>query len=127
MRRALLSLVALLATATMAASCLSPTLPLPPPGQPDAISGDSTGLWQIAGHCAVGASVRIVNQRTSQFAGDEDLDRTGTYNIAIEGKQCDAMMITQEPFIDSGDMSSPTEFVLQAWNNGMAVDPNACP
>jgi hypothetical protein len=125
MRRLLIALAILAALATTAPSCLSPTLPLPPPDQPDAIMQDSTGLWQIVGHCTLGADVDVQNTRTGRGVTEQDLANQGTYHVALAGKACDLARVEETETDDS--RTPPTFFVLQAYSNGAPVDPSACP
>jgi hypothetical protein len=125
-RRALTTVAALAAFATMAASCLSPTLPLPPPDAPESISGpNSTGLWQISGNCVAGAIVSVFNTNTGRGEEEEDLANTGTYSVTIAGTECDIVSVEQAT--TAGAASESTTFTLQAVSSGEAVNPNACP
>lgn len=110
----------------MAASCLSPTLPLPPPDAPEGISGPSSaGLWQISGNCVVGAIVTVFNTKTGRGEVAEDLANAGTYSVTIAGSACDLVWVDQET--TGGDASASTTFTLQSVASGQAVDPGACP
>lgn len=115
MRRASLFFAALVVLATTA-SCLSPTLPLPPPEQPDFVSQDSTGLWQIAGNCDRGALVTVFDTATGRGVVVEDVARSGTYHVAIAGKVCDTVWVSQQTL--EGGESPVTAFVLEEWNQG---------
>jgi Bacterial Ig domain len=115
MRRLPLAFVALAMVASTA-SCLSPTLPLPPPDQPDAILQDSTGLWQISGTCIAGATVAVFDTVTHKGVLAQDFDNTGTYHVALVGQACDVVEITQT--LADGEESPPTEIVLEGFVNG---------
>jgi len=126
-RHPLLPIAGLAALATMAASCLSPTLPLPPPDLPEAISPPtSNGLWQVVGNCIPGAFVTVFNPNTSPPTGTvvEDVARAGTYNVAIAGTECQLVWVEQQT---EDGTSAQTFFVLQAFANGEPVNPQACP
>ena len=123
MRRALLSFAALVVLATTA-SCLSPTLPLPPPEHPDSVGQDMNGLWQISGTCDKGATVYVLNTATGLGAIFEDLKLHGTYHVAIGGNACDTIWVSQWT-LDSGE-SPPNAFVLEAWSSGGPTDPTSC-
>ncbi len=124
-RRALLTLAALAAYAMMAASCLSPTLPLPPPDVPDAIAAPSANaLWQISGTCIPGAFVWVFNTNTASGVGVEDVAKTGSYHVAIGGTQCDTVWVQQQTVDDT---SAQTYFVLEPFANGEPTNPSACP
>jgi predicted small lipoprotein YifL len=124
MRRALATLVALAVLAATAASCLSPTLPLPPPDQPDTIVASSDNLWEISGECVAGALVTVFNARTNRGVVVEDATDSGSYAVALPGLACDPVWVQQS---NSNGESSATSFVLQAYQDGSPVDPNACP
>jgi hypothetical protein len=123
MRRPLLSYVALAVLATTA-SCLSPTLPLPPPDQPDAISQDSAGLWQISGTCIRGALVTVFDTVTHRGIVVEDVTGSGAYHVALPGNACDLVWVTQET--SDGAASPATGFVLETWAHGEPVG-TPCP
>jgi hypothetical protein len=125
MRRLLIALAMLAALATTAPSCLSPTLPLPPPDLPDGALLDSTGLWQISGHCTPGALVSVFNTRTGRGVQVEDLADLGIYHVALAGRACDQIRMEEQE--TDGDVTQPNFFLLQAYINGAPVDPNACP
>ncbi len=125
MRRVLLAVAVLSALAATASSCLSPTLPLPPPDHPDAIFADSNGLWQISGHCRAGATVIVVNSRTGRGVTMQDLTNQGTYHVALAGLPCDLALVEEQ--LADGEVTSSTDFVLQDYNNGAPVDPSSCP
>jgi len=59
----------LVAAAWVVASCLSPTLPLPPPDRPDVSAPDSSGLVRIQGIAAPRAEVIAWNHRNDVIAG----------------------------------------------------------
>jgi hypothetical protein len=123
-RRPLLSLAALVALAPMVASCLSPTLPLPPPDQPENISQSSAGLWQVAGTCDAGAFVYVFNTSTGRGVFVEDKTGKGLYQVSLPGTQCDVAWVTQQV---GDNESTETFFVLEPFTNGSVVDPTTCP
>jgi hypothetical protein len=126
-RRALLPVATLAAFAVMAPSCLSPTLPLPPPDAPDAISVPGTnGMWQISGDCVAGAIVTVFDTNTGRGVLAEDLAKVGTYTVGLTGTACDSVWVEQQT-ADGASTSEPTFFVLEAVASGQPVDPNACP
>src|SRR5436190_1261553 len=106
MRRRALLLFA--SAALLGSSCLSPTLPLPPPDVPDSIyPGDDADHWVVSGHCEEGASVIVENETTGRIAGFADRDKTGRYSVVIEGKECDNANVKEQPK-DSLQVSPPT-------------------
>lgn len=50
-------------------SCLSPTLPLPPPDRPDVTAPDESGLVRLQGVAAPDAEVIAWNHETNLIAG----------------------------------------------------------
>jgi hypothetical protein len=112
MRRRVLFQIALV---VLGASCLSPTIPLPPPDKPDSITPLSTpGEWSIAGNCIKGALVNVINKRTHEGAVFIDEEETARYSVQIEGAECDSMYVTQEIYNDDGELekSAQTAFIL---------------
>jgi hypothetical protein len=124
MRRALASLAALAFLAAAATSCLSPTLPLPPPDQPDTIAMSTMNLWGISGSCTPGALVTVFNTRTNLGVVQDDITNSGTYAVTLEGLACDTVWVEQS---NVDGESSQTFFQLEVTQNGLPVDPNACP
>jgi hypothetical protein len=122
-RRALPLAVALAVLATTAASCLSPTLPLPPP-QTESVTSEAGGLWQISGTCLPGAEVIALDVRTGRGVVVEDLANSGVFVVSIAGSPCDSISISQAVG-ESG--SADSGVLLQAYENGVPVDPGACP
>lgn len=86
-RRALLAALALFASA-----CLSPTLPLPPPEQPEVIGPDADGLTELRGEVTSGAWIYAFNRNTGdgQF---QDTGDTGQYRIVITTEVGDRMAL----------------------------------
>jgi hypothetical protein len=123
MRRPL-SILAALAVLATTASCLSPTLPLPPPDQPETISEDSTGLWQISGTCIAGALVTVFDTVSHRGIVVQDVAQVGSYHVALPGQACDFVWVMQET--EDGDVSAQTGFVLQSTLNGEPVG-TPCP
>ncbi len=95
MRRPLVLFAALAVFATTA-SCLSPTLPLPPPDVPDAIEQDPTGLWQISGTCIKGSYVTVFDTVSHRGIVVEDVNQSGAYHVALPGKACDFVWVMQQ-------------------------------
>jgi hypothetical protein len=125
-RRAFFSpaaLAGLAVFATTVASCLSPTLPLPPP-QPETVASETGGQWVVAGNCLPGAIVTVFNATTFHGVVVEDVAHAGHYSASLAGSQCDAAWVSQET--DDGE-SGQVSFSLQATANGFPLDSNACP
>ncbi len=124
LRAALLALAALGAMAVTTASCLSPTLPLPPPSAPEAIQPSEDGTeWTVSGYCTVGATVTVLNEKTGRGVVVEDLDRTGHYVVVLAGTKCDLASVTEEV---GDEESSDTTFVLAPRTSSDPVDSQDC-
>ncbi len=65
----LLRRLALAAAGLCLVSCLSPTLPLPPPNRPDITAPDENGLVRLQGVAAPDAEVIAWNHNTNLIAG----------------------------------------------------------
>ena len=119
--RRLFSVLVLLLTSWLAVSCLSPTLPLPPPSDPFITAPDSDGLIQIKGRVTSGAEVTVLNTRTSIIAGfitGED----GAYSIQMEAEIGDLLLVRQQ----SGTQeSAPNEVYVPSIDQGGAIPPPA--
>ncbi len=109
-RRSLFHLAFAAALLFAGASCLSPTIPLPPPDEPDNIQPLSDELWAIGGVCTPGAVVTIFNENTGEGVIVEDRDQIGRYHVELQGTLCDLVRITEEV---SSETSLPTTFVLE--------------
>ena len=126
--RSLLRFAPLLAICgALGAGCLSPTLPLPPPEEPNTIAqGACNGdvcEWQIEGDIDPGNTVLITNTVSGSIAGEQDVD-DGHYRVPLPGRLCDLVSIAQQN--DVGERSAERTFVLQPRANGSVVDPSAC-
>ncbi len=98
-------------------ACLSPTLPLPPPEEPDGVAMSSTeeGVWDIRGSSTPGAVVLIKNVSTGIIAGTEDDDGDGRYFIRVEGDLCNGAEVQE---LIGNDTSDTTFFLLEPRVNG---------
>ena len=123
LRRALFPVTALAAVATMAASCLSPTLPLPPPDAPQSVTQTSGGVWVVTGECIPGAIVSVLNTKTGVGLIVQDLENTGNFAVEISGSPCDAISVWQE---DGDELSSAVAFQLQAYAEGEPTSVSTC-
>jgi len=85
LRRAALRLTALAVSLLAAAACLSPTLPLPPPEDPDTIqpSAEHSGYWRVSGECYTGAMVTLFNDRTRKGVVVEDTELDAAEPIGL--------------------------------------------
>ncbi len=90
------------------AGCLSPTLPLPPPAQPE-IETVSQGLVELSGEVPLPrVSVIAQNVRTEVFAGDM-ADDGGAYRFQIGAEPGDSMRLW---YNHNYDKSEETTFVV---------------
>jgi len=130
LRRAALRLTALAVSLLAAAACLSPTLPLPPPEDPDTIqpSAEHSGYWRVSGECYTGAMVTLFNDRTRKGVVVEDTDRNGRFSVEIEADVCDLVMISQEVVTEENGLetSSTSSFVIEERTSAGVVD-DICP
>lgn len=92
LRLGLIALVGALATP----SCLSPTLPLPPPDVESVTQSLEPGVWQISGTCTPGALVTVLNDATGEGAVYEDRTESGKWFVQLTADQCDPAWATQE-------------------------------
>lgn len=106
-----------------AASCLSPTLPLPPPEEPSSISSSTDGTWEVRGTCLEGAQVVVLNEATGRGAVYLDREMVGRWSVTIEGSACDVVTASQSL---GDDESGSVRFVLRETADGLPVDPTAC-
>lgn len=118
------ALLAAMATAALApAGCLAPTLPLPPPDEPDSVGTLGEGQWELRGTVSPGATVVGIVERTGRGAVVEDRDGDGRYVLIVEAQLCDVVDVWQQ---DGEETSASTRVVLQEIENGQVVDPDAC-
>jgi hypothetical protein len=122
MRRRSLLTVALAGLVSMAASsCLSPTLPLPPPDHPNLIqAGTEPGTWVVAGDCPPNAFVTVVNQKTGRGEFTQ-ITQDGHYQVTVDGAQCDFAKVF---FVEGLDATEATGFDLAPFMRG---DPQVNP
>lgn len=99
----------LLASALFAVGCLSPTLPLPPPSQPE-IAEVQTGTYLLTGAVPPNAEVYAYNLRT-RFIDGQATDASGRYAFEIAAEPLD----TVELWYTSGTRESQvTEIEIPA-------------
>jgi hypothetical protein len=115
--RRLAALVLLGSAALVAPGCLSPTLPLPPPEEPDLIRSVGEGSWLVSGSCDKDAQVIVFNERTGE--GVVRTCERGVYDATLAGKRCDRATISEE--LDA-TTSPTTEFVLENVVSGSPTD-----
>lgn len=83
----------MLVVLTSAVSCLSPTLPLPPPNRPNIEGPDSTGNVTLSGRVLPGANVYADNLVTGASAGQRADTQTGEYRFRIAAQVGDDMVL----------------------------------
>lgn len=104
-------------------SCLSPTLPLPPPELPQNLHDRGDGVWSVQGNCIAGAEVIVLNEATGLGAVILDVDQNGAYYVEIKATACDFITVAQSIGTDE---SAKTGFVIEELTNGVVDDPAAC-
>jgi len=73
--------------------CLSPTLPLPPPGPPDEVTATETeGVYLVKGTVTPDSRAMIMNTATDRFWGQQTRS-DGRYEIFVEGSPGDTMLV----------------------------------
>lgn len=128
-RRLLLALLPVGWVLTAAPSCLSPTLPLPPPDVPtDIAEAQSADTWTVDGACLVGARVTVLNEATGLGAVYEDRAKAGTYSVTIHGKLCDPAVVYQQlGDVVSDDSSGAATFILAPHSPSSPTFDPTCP
>ena len=112
MRRRTLLLIAALGLS----ACLSPTLPVPPPDEPQGVSLGADGLWDVRGECSPGAVVLVRNLDTGVITGVEDQDADGRYFLRVAGDLCARAEVWE---VVDDDVSGRTFFLLEPKVNGV--------
>jgi hypothetical protein len=130
MARGPLLTLTLCALVAATSSCLSPTLPLPPPAVDSAVEG-ATGEWEIAGECSNASWVFAWNL-SAQMRGEANKGSFticsvgGTFQLPVEGKLCDSVEIWQETEDDS-NASATSGTLLVPFNIETPPNPGTCP
>lgn len=101
-----------LASALGATSCLSPTLPLPPP-EVETVTQTDPAHWTITGTCSPGALVTVFNEATGRGVVYEDRTEAGTFVVELEAALCDPGWASQE---HGSDSSGRAGFVIDELN-----------
>ena len=88
--------------------CLSPTLPLPPPGDPTVSATDTAGLVRLTGTVEPDSDVFAKNHTTGKIRGQYTM--SGVYDFTIEAQERDAISL----WYSQGSIESPPlEFVVK--------------
>jgi hypothetical protein len=109
-RRHLLTFALAAASALLGASCLSPTLPLPPPDV-ESIQQAGPKQWTIAGTCLPGAVVSVFNDTQSQGVLVEDTAQAGKFVVTLDADECDVGWVSQ---VLGTEASAQVSFVVEA-------------
>ena len=111
------------ASALLSTSCLSPTLPLPPPDVETSTADPDGKHWIISGNCTPGALVIVLNDETGVGAVFEDRGETGHFFVALEAEQCDQAWVSQQHGTDS---SGRNEFIVDTITPDTPQGSGAC-
>jgi hypothetical protein len=118
MRRSHLSLALAAAFALLGTSCLSPTLPLPPPDV-ESVQAAGPKQWTIAGSCTPGAVVSVFNETQKRGVLVEDTNLTGRFVVDLAADLCDTGWVSE---VSGTQTSSEAPFVVEPQSMN---DPNA--
>jgi hypothetical protein len=110
------ALVLLLAAAFGGSSCLSPTLPLPPPEPSDIRPASTPGRWIIVGSSNQASAEIIVRVASDTTGPSTTSDASRRYSVEVDAKLCE-VAILQELDPSSNEVSSVT-FTIQPTQNG---------
>ena len=113
-RRLLLPVVVGAWLALGGSSCLSPTLPLPPPEVPETIFQSGPGEWTITGNCQPGALVSVMNEKTDRGESVQLRPNETSYSVVLEANECDVATVI---VVLDGESAS-TSFVVQELHQG---------
>jgi len=109
--------------ALTSASCLSPTLPLPPPEVETVTQSSDPVLWSVSGTCAPGALVIVFNDETGEGVVFEDRALSGQWFVQLEGEPCDSAWTSQER---GNESSTRTVFLLDTITKDTPNGSGAC-
>jgi hypothetical protein len=89
------------ATALLAAACLAPTLPLPPPDQPTVQGPDENGVTHLSGRVEDGAWVYAINRSSNRGTFQATTD--GQYDLTLITEIGDAISLWYEVGSETSD------------------------
>ena len=92
--------------ALLAAGCLSPTLPLPPPTDPVVTSSEMQGLIRLTGTVQPESEVFALNRATNLISGQ--YTPTGRYDFTIAAQEGDLISLWYE----KGSVESPPNEIV---------------
>jgi hypothetical protein len=90
------------------ASCLSPTLPLPPPAKPDVSGPDESGYVRLQGVAAPRSEVIAWNHNNNLIAGQVTGD-TSLYDFEIKAEENDVIELW---YIKGSEESSSVKIIV---------------
>ena len=88
--------------------CLSPTLPLPPPGDPSITSTETAGLVRLTGSVAPDSEVFAWNHSTDAIRGQ--YTKSGAYDFTLEAQERDGITLW---YVQGTVESPPNDFVIR--------------
>jgi hypothetical protein len=97
------------------ASCLSPTLPLPPPEPNDIRASSTPGYWTVSG-VANQANAEIIIRVNNVNGPSTTSDATKHYQVEVQAKLCDAAEIQEIDF--GSDEVAFQGFFIEPTTNG---------
>lgn len=95
--------------ALVAAGCLSPTLPLPPPSEPVVTGPSETGWLRLRGSAPFGSWMHAYNRTTGMGAFQDVLD--GRYDFEIQASVGDSLVLW---YAIRGEESLPLDLMVEA-------------
>src|SRR5690349_13687742 len=98
----------LVGAALFAVSCLSPTLPLPPPSDPSVTSTEIAGLVRLTGSVQPESEVFALNHSTNLIRGQ--YTKSGAYDFTLEAQERDGISFW---YVHGTVESPPNDFVLR--------------
>jgi hypothetical protein len=98
----------LLGAALLAAGCLSPTLPLPPPSEPSVTASSTEGLVRFQGAVLPQSEVYALDHNSNLIAGQHT--DSGEYDFTMAALPGDNMSFW---YVHEAMESSSTDFVLK--------------
>jgi hypothetical protein len=90
------------------AGCLSPTLPLPPPGDPMVSSTETAGLVRLTGSVQPESDVFAHNHNTMKISGQHT--ESGNYDFTIEAQELDSISLWYQ---HGTAESPPVDFLIR--------------
>jgi hypothetical protein len=97
----------LVGTALLAAGCLSPTLPLPPPSEPS-VSSSESGLVRLTGSVAPESEVIALNHDNDLISGQ--YTTSGSYDFTIQAQDRDWLSLW---YVNDTLESPATDFIVK--------------